>query len=127
MWLQINAISTLGTRVTAVESQVNTTLYTPTGLVSHPKIFTAVVDGSGGEWSADYSTAGFLTVISVQATAEAVGSAAGDRRLACITQNSVTTTGCSGKFISADSAGLLAAMTLVSGGSGKVYVTVIGT
>lgn len=122
-----NAISILGTRVTAIESKGDTTLYTSSGVVSNPKIFTTVVDGSNGNWSVDYSIAGFTSVISVQATAEAVGSNTDDRRLVCIENNSITTTGCSGKLMSASSAGLLAAMTLLDGGSGKVYVTVIGT
>lgn len=121
------SLTSIGDRVSVVETRLETGMHTTNGTVTNPKMFSAVVNASDGEWSVDYSSAGFNSVLSVHVTAEAVGTAAGDRRIACISKDSITTTGCSGKFMSADSAGLLAAMTLVSGGSGRVHVLVIGT
>lgn len=114
-------------RIELLESRLETSLRTPSGPVLHPKMFTTVVTASDGQWTVDYSSAGFNSILSVHATAEDVGTAAGDRRIACISKDSITPTGCSGRFMSADSAGLLAAMTLVSGDSGRVHILVIGS
>lgn len=121
------ALTSLGERVTEVESRLETGILTKDGSVTNPKMFSTIVEASGGQWTVDYSSAGFTSILSVHATAEDVGTDAGDRRIACITNGSISTTGCSGRLMSANSAGLLAVMTLTSGDSGRVHVLVIGT
>lgn len=105
--------------------QVSVEHYTPAGRVSYPKEFNAIVTASDGAWTCDYAIANFTKIHSIQATAIATGTANGDRRIACISSTPPSLTECSGALMSATSAGLLAAMTLVSG-SGEVYVTVKG-
>lgn len=104
-----------------------TLLYGSRGvLVKSPKIFTAVVvANSNGDWSVDYSHVGFTQVPIVTATGQSVGTASADRRFASLGPNQPTKTGCSGKLATASSAGLLAAMLLLSG-SGNVSITAIG-
>lgn len=114
-------------RIEFLETRLETGLHTKDGSITNPKMFSTIVQASDGLWSVDYSSAGFNSILSVHATAEDVGTAVGDRRIACISKDSITPTGCSGRFMSADSAGLLAAMTLVSGGSGRVHILVIGS
>lgn len=113
-------------RIEFLESRLETGLLTPSGPVQNPKMFATTVNGVNGTWSVDYSSAGFTSIIGVYVTPIAVGTDAANRRIADVAYNSITTTGCSGNLMSATSAGLLAAMTLVSS-SGEVQVLVIGT
>lgn len=105
--------------------RVSVEYYTPEGLVSSPKEFNAVVVANDGAWTCNYAIANFTKIHCIQVTAIASGTAAGDRRIACIGPTPPSLTQCSGALMSATSAGLLAAMTLISA-SGQVYVTVKG-
>lgn len=104
-----------------------TTLYKSSGIyTTSPKIFTGIATAnSSGEWSIDYTSAGFTEIPAVFATGVSVGTASGDRRFATIDFGQPTLNSCSGKLASAASAGLLAAMLLVSA-EGKVQVIAIG-
>lgn len=91
-----------------------------------PKIFVGVAVANGdGDWSINYSHVGFTTIPMVTATGQAIGTAAADRRFATLGVGQPTLTGCSGRLASASSAGLLAAMTMVSA-AGNVNVIAIG-
>lgn len=78
-----------------------------------------------GEWSIDYSDKGFTTFVNVYFYSIAKGTALADRTIPTLKQGQPTLTSCSGYLMSASSAGLLAAMTLVNG-SGPVRVIVEG-
>lgn len=99
--------------------------YITTGEITTPlkTFYGSTISDKNGGWSIDYSSAGFKEIFNIQATAVAVGDAAGDRRLVTIVKESVTS--CSGTSISATAAGALVAMALVNE-SAKVYITVTG-
>lgn len=103
---------------------VSVEYYTPEGLVRSPKEFNAVVEASGGAWTCNYAIANFTKIHCIQVTAISTGGGA-DRKIASIGPTPPSLTGCSGVMMSATSAGLLAAMTLLNA-SGEVYVTVKG-
>lgn len=103
----------------------NTTLYNGTSEVQKAKIFTTIVTAVDGAWSVDYAHVGFTEIFSISAIGQATGTALGDRNIACVANNGWSLTGCSGHLMSSNSAGLLAAMTLVNG-TGEVHVTVYG-
>lgn len=104
-----------------------TTLYKSSGIyTTSPKIFTGIATAnSSGEWSIDYTSAGFTEIPAVFATGVSVGTASGDRRFATINFGQPTLNSCSGKLASATSAGFLATMLLVSA-EGTVQVIAIG-
>ena len=107
-----------------------TTLYKSSGIyTTSPKIFTGIATAnSSGEWSIDYTSAGFTEIPAVFATGVSVGTASGDRRFATINFGQPTLKSCSGKLASAASAasaGLLSATLLVNA-EGKVQVIAIG-
>ena len=104
-----------------------TSLYKSSGIyTTSPKIFTGIATAnSSGEWSIDYTSAGFTEIPAVFATGVSVGTASGDRRFATINFGQPTLNSCSGKLASAASAGLLGGMFLVNA-EGKVQVIAIG-
>lgn len=114
--------------VVQLTSPSNTTHYDSAGIVQNVKQFHTVVSvtGAGGVFTVNYEHVGFTRILNVQVTAEASGTALADRRLADIKLNGVTTSQLTGDIMSASSAGLLAAMTLVEAGAGKLHITVTG-
>ena len=78
-----------------------------------------------GEWSINYADRGFTTFVNVYFYSIAKGTALADRTIPTLKQGQPTLTSCSGYLMSASSAGLLAAMTLVNG-NGPVRVIVEG-
>lgn len=92
------------------------------------KIFTATVttSGSDGVWSVDYSSVGFNSISSIQATCLA-GSFSSANAPVGSNITAFSNTSCSGKAYKATSAGLLTAMQQLSADSGtQVNVLVIG-
>ena len=136
----LNTNATIDSKISAYDSNIAsnkyrlksdpipvTTLYKSSGIyTTSPKIFTEIATAnSSGEWSIDYTSAGFTEIPAVFATGVCVGTASGDRRFATINFGQPTLNSCSGKLASAASAGLLAAMLLVSA-EGTVQVIAIG-
>lgn len=136
----LNTNATIDSKISAYDSNIAsnkyrlksdpipvTTLYKSSGIyTTSPKIFTGIATAnSSGEWSIDYTSAGFTEIPAVFATGVSVGTASGDRRFATINFEQPTLNSCSGKLASAASAGLLAAMLLVSA-EGTVQVIAIG-
>lgn len=93
-------------------------------LLHVPKFWAGRVNAKNGDWSVDYSSAGFTKPPYVSATGHASGSSAGSRNFACVRTNTITATGCAGGYSEANSAGLLAAMVMVSG-SGPVDIIAV--
>lgn len=114
--------------IVQLTSPSNTTYYDSKGIVQNVKQFHAVISvtSAGGSFTCNYSHVGFTRILNVQVTAEASGSALADRKLADIKLDGVTTTQLDGHLMSASSAGLLAAMTLVGADAGKLHITVTG-
>ena len=106
-------------------TQYNPKIYTANGLLDSPKIFVGKAIADAGVWTLDISAAKFKTIYAVETTAEATDTNAGARRISGIAQNGISLNRLTGFMVKTDSAGLLAAMTLVNGG-GPVYVTVYG-
>lgn len=107
-------------------STLQATVYNKEGIVTSPKIFiTTVTTNSDGYWTVDYGHVGFTTIPIVTCTGVAVGTGTADKRFASLQPNQPTLTTCSGFLHSSSSAGLLAAMTMVSA-AGVVNVTVVG-
>ena len=102
------------------------TIYSTSGQISNPKIFTAtIITTENGIWSVDYSHVGFREVYSVTCVGISNGMALADKTLICVDKGGLTTTACSGRMMSATSAGLLVAMTLVEA-KGSLCLTVYG-
>lgn len=106
-------------------AQYNPKIYNANGLLDSPKIFVGKAIAADGIWTLDISAAKFKTIYAVETTAEATGTNAGARRISGIAQNGISLNQLAGFMVKSDSAGLLAAMTLVNG-EGPVYVTVYG-
>ena len=136
----LNTNATIDSKITAYDNNVafnkyrlksdpipTTTVYKGTSVyTTSPKIFIGIATAnSDGDWSINYSSAGFTEIPAVFATGVCVGTASGDRRFATINFGQPTLNSCSGKLASAASAGLLAAMLLVSA-EGTVQVVAIG-
>ena len=123
--LKIEIGNTYATKV-SVESTPKVIAYGSNGVLPNVKIFTTVVQaGSNGAWTVDYSHVGFTNTPVVTVSGRAVGTALGDRRFASLGVNQPTKTSCSGILLSSSSAGLLAAMIMVTG-EGQVSVVAIG-
>ena len=138
----LNTNATIDSKITAYDNNIAsnkyrlksdpipvTTLYRSSGIyTTSPKIFTGIATAnSSGDWSIDYTSAGFTEIPAVFATGVSVGTASGDRRFATLNFEQPTLTSCSGKLLSSSSssAGLLAAMTMVHG-AGPVNIVAIG-
>lgn len=136
----LNTNATIDSKITAYDNNIAsnkyrlksdpipvTSLYKSSGIyTTSPKIFTGIATAnSSGDWSIDYTSAGFTEIPAVFATGVSVGTASGDRRFATINFGQPTLNSCSGKLASAASAGLLATMLLVNA-EGKVQVIAIG-
>ena len=67
-------------------------VYNSGGLVASPKIWIGTTTTSGGAWSIDYSSAGFTSVLSVQATALLTAANVYDRVNASLSAAPTTTT-----------------------------------
>lgn len=80
---------------------------------------------SDGSWEIDYADKGFTKFVNVYFYSIAKGTALADRTIPTLKQGQPTLTRCEGYLMSASSAGLLAAMTLVNG-SGPVRIIVEG-
>lgn len=104
-----------------------TTLYDSTGVISTtPKIWVGVVTAASGEWTVNFSSAGFTAPPVVTATAEAItGSAAGNANYACVENTATTKTTAKGRAMNATSAGLLIGMVSTNA-SCKVNIIAIG-
>ena len=104
------------------------TFYDDNGVVENVKQYCTVISLTAalGEFSINYAHVGFTRILNVQLTGEASGTALADRRLADVKLNGVSTTKLDGHFMSASSAGLLAAMTLVNADVGKIHITITG-
>lgn len=123
--LKMEMSNTYATK-TSVESTPKVTAYNSSGVLPNVKIFSTVVQAnSDGVWTVNYAHVGFTSIPVVTVSGKAVGTAVGDRRFASIAENQPTMTGCSGILLSSSSAGLLAAMTMVTG-AGAVSVVAIG-
>ena len=119
-------IATTYATKTSVSSVPRVTTYGATGVQTNVKIFSTVVQAnSDGIWTVDYTHVGFTSIPVVTVSGTAVGTAVGDRRFASLANGQPTKTSCSGILLSSSSAGLLAAMTMVTG-SGPVSVVAIG-
>lgn len=86
--------------------------------------FIAVVEAVDGNWTLDYTEAGFKEVISVVPIAKSVGAGLADRRLASLSHVAYTNTSASGKLMGATVAGLI--VNTMAESSGPVEVTVRG-
>lgn len=101
-------------------------LYKGENKVGPCKIFTAQVQAnSDGLWSVDYTHMGFTVPPIVTCSGVATGTAAADKRIASINKDGASTTGVGGHLHSTSSAGLLAAMTMISS-PGPVNVIAVG-
>lgn len=80
---------------------------------------------SSGDWTVDYSSAGFTEVISVYPSAVSKGDTLADRLIASNAAAAPTLTSASGHLMSASAAGLLVAVTLTQS-AGTVRVIVMG-
>lgn len=94
-------------------------------VISGLKKFVFEVDAVDGTWFVDYADKGFTRFVNVDFYSIANGTGTADRTIPTLKQGQPTLTSCEGYLMSATSAGLLAAMTLVNA-SGKVRVTVEG-
>lgn len=104
----------------------NSIIYDANGVIEQVKEFIGTaVAGSDGAWTIDYSHVGFTKIIGAVATAVSTGPDSADRKIVTFNVNNPTLTSCQGRVMSATSAGLLAAMTLLNS-SGRVYLRVYG-
>ena len=93
-------------------------------LIEQPKIILQEVStNDDGIWTVDYSYLNLTENPIILATGITAGDKVADRRFASV--NTISPTSCSGILLSSSSAGLLAAMTMVTG-KGSLMVAVIG-
>lgn len=102
------------------------TINTSGQLTDGLKVWMGTTTTTTGDWSVNYAAAGFTSVLTVQATAEAQGTAAGDGNFASVRRNTITTTGCSGVCNDSLVAGLVVATCAESANGTVVDVLVIG-
>ena len=102
-------------------------VYNSDGLVTNGgKIWTDVVTPSNiGEWTVDFSSAGFTKIPRVLAVAENRGAENGRAAWATVDLANVTTTTAKGRCLGANVVGLLTAMVAVDS-SNRVTVVAIG-
>lgn len=109
-----------------LQGQINKrpTVYTSGGLVDKPIIWTGSTTANGtGDWSIDYSSAGFTNIYSVQCTARSTGTSDSSNNFAGVRTDTITTTGCSG---SVNNSTVKSNILKVPASGLLIYVTVIG-
>ncbi len=78
------------------------------------KIWAGRVSAIDGQWTVDFSSAGFTAPPQVWAQASATGTAKADRNFASVRQDTITETACSGTASNAVTTGLLVATVLTN-------------
>lgn len=97
---------------------------TPEGVFDNCYEYVAVVDAVNGDWTIDYTAAGFTKVLFVDPTAIAANGDLAGRRVSCLGHVPYTNTRASGKLMGATVTGLIV-NTMVEA-TGKVQVVVTG-
>lgn len=99
------------TVVNKIQGQINyrAQVFRTGGAQENPKIWIGTVTTSGGNWTVNYSSAGFTEYPVVVATARASGQANGDANYASVRDSTITNTSCSGRASNAVTVGILLA------------------
>lgn len=102
-------------------------VYNSTGLIASPKMWVGTATtNSSGQWTANWSSAGFASVLSVQPNA--ISSALTGAGAVSTTMTAPTLTGCSGACFIPNAISLLGLLPLQSAGAGlTIQLIVMGT
>ena len=115
------ALSKLQTQITKLQDNAPLKVITPGKTYHGAYQYKAVVTAKSGNWSVDYTAAGFTEVISVIPVAIATGTELSDRNVACLSNTPYTKTTASGKLMGTSVVGRTMAEV-----NGSVEVTVTG-
>ena len=117
------ALCKLQTQITKLQDNAPLKVITPGKTYRDAYQYKAVVVATNGNWTIDYTAAGFTEVISVIPVAVAGGTDSADRKVACLSSTPYTKTTASGKLMGATVAGLIVYTMAEVNGSVEVTVT----